>query len=62
VAESAETADQKYVVRTLIGLRHRLNARREIRAALQEIDRIGTEGSAPQLETTLSEILTGKSG
>ena len=49
---------QRKVLRSLTRLKYSLAADAEIDALEQERVRIGAEGAAPQLETTLEEILS----
>ena len=49
--------EQKKVLRTLTRLKHSLHADREIKAGLERMAALGTEGVQPRLETTLSELL-----
>lgn len=60
MAESLEEQQQKKILRSLTRLKHSLAADREIYHLLEERERLGTQGVVPQLETTLSDILTGE--
>jgi len=61
MAESLETRQQKKVLRALVRLQASLEADRKIEALLAKQLELGTSAIVPQLETTLDEILTGKS-
>lgn len=49
--------EQKKVLRALTRLKHSIEADREIKAGLERMAELGTQGVVPRLETTLSEIL-----
>lgn len=49
--------EQKKVMRTLFRLKHSINADREIKAGLERMAALGTEGVHPRLEGTLAELL-----
>lgn len=61
MADTIDVKSQKKVLRTLTRLKHSLAADREIDALLDNMERLGTQGVTPQLETTLAEVL-GASG
>lgn len=57
MALSLEERQQRKVLRTLVRLKHSLEADREIDRLEAERERIGSQGSVPQLETTLADIV-----
>lgn len=52
-----DAMEKKKIARTLVRLRHSIEADREIRVLLEQMQDIATEGAAARIETTLSEIL-----
>jgi hypothetical protein len=52
------TADElRKIVRSIKRLQKSIEADREIKALIEQMDQIGTDGVAPKLEITLSELL-----
>lgn len=61
MTEPYDINEKKKIARALVRLRHSIEADREIRVLLEQMQSIGTEGITPQIETTLSEILGNNS-